>query len=52
VFFSTDNLEETYEELIARGVKFPEPPVQMFFGWWSVFEDPEGNRFALVPIGK
>jgi predicted enzyme related to lactoylglutathione lyase len=52
VFFSTDDLEETYDQLRARGVHFPQPPVEMFFGWWSIFEDCEGNRFALVPRGE
>jgi lactoylglutathione lyase len=49
VFFATDDIQETHKELVARGVQFPQPPVQLFFGWWSVFEDPDGNRFALVP---
>jgi predicted enzyme related to lactoylglutathione lyase len=39
----------TYQELTARGVQFPQPPVQQPFGWWSLFADPDGNRFALVP---
>jgi hypothetical protein len=28
-------------------VSFPEPPAQQFFGWWSMFEDPDGTRYAL-----
>jgi predicted enzyme related to lactoylglutathione lyase len=28
-------------------VKFPQPPVQQPFGSWSMFNDTEGNRFAL-----
>lgn len=49
VFFYCDDLTQTYEELRARGVEFPQPPVQQPFGWWSMFEDSEGNRFALSP---
>jgi lactoylglutathione lyase len=49
IFFYCDDLSRTYEELSARGVEFPQPPVQQPFGWWSMFEDPEGNRFALTP---
>jgi lactoylglutathione lyase len=30
-------------------MEFPQPPVEQPFGWWSLFEDPDGNRFALVP---
>jgi predicted enzyme related to lactoylglutathione lyase len=31
--------------------EFPQPPVRQPFGWWSVFANPDGNRFALVPRG-
>ena len=49
VFFCCDDLTETYEQLLARGVRFPQAPVELSFGWWSLFEDQEGNRFALHP---
>src|SRR6266545_833163 len=52
VVFYTDDLQQTHKELAARGVQFPVPPVQQPFGWWSIFEDPDGNRFALVPRGQ
>ena len=48
IFFYCDDLPGTYEELKARGVAFPQPPVEQPFGWWSMFEDTEGNRFALT----
>jgi lactoylglutathione lyase len=49
VFFCCDDLAETYDELRSRGVVFPQPPVELSFGWWSMFQDQEGNRFALHP---
>jgi lactoylglutathione lyase len=49
VFFCAEDLQQTYTELSARGVRFPLAPVEQPFGWWSLFEDPDGNRFALVP---
>ena len=49
IFFDCDDLPQTYEELRARGVDFPQPPVKQSFGWWSMFQDNEGNRFALQP---
>jgi predicted enzyme related to lactoylglutathione lyase len=49
VFFYAEDLQESYNKLTARGVEFPLPPVQQPFGWWSLFADPDGNRFALVP---
>lgn len=42
-----EDIEQTYAELSERGVGFTAPPVQMHFGWWSMFEDWEGTRFAL-----
>jgi predicted enzyme related to lactoylglutathione lyase len=52
VFFYADDLDRTYQELSGRGVVFPQPPVDQDFGRWSLFEDTEGNRFALVPRGQ
>ncbi len=49
IMFYCDDLARTYEELKARGVQFPQPPVAQPFGWWSLFQDTEGNRFALTP---
>jgi catechol 2,3-dioxygenase-like lactoylglutathione lyase family enzyme len=46
IFFYCDSLQRTYEDLSARGVEFPQPPVEQSFGWWSMFQDQEGNRLA------
>ena len=51
IIFYCDDLARTYEELTARGVEFPQPPVEQSFGSWSLFQDAEGNRFALTPRG-
>jgi lactoylglutathione lyase len=47
VFFGCADIEATYRELTARGVSFPTPPQRQHFGWWSLFEDPDGTRHAL-----
>lgn len=47
VFFYTDDVEVTHRELVAKGVTLPEPPSKQFFGWWSMFEDQDGTRYAL-----
>jgi predicted enzyme related to lactoylglutathione lyase len=26
--------------------------VRQAFGWWALFADTEGNRFALAPTGQ
>lgn len=46
-FFRADDIEATYAELSAKGVEFPQPPVRQPWGWWCLFNDSEGNRFAL-----
>ena len=51
VFLYCDDLQRTYAELSARGVEFPQPPVRQSWGWWSMFQDQEGNRFALLERG-
>ena len=28
-------------------MKFPLPPARQHFGWWALFEDNEGTRYAL-----
>ena len=48
-FFYCNDLWRTYDELRARGVEFAQPPVRHSWGWWSMFEDQEENRFALGP---
>ena len=52
VMFQCDDLAATYHEPVARGVEFPQPPIRQVFGWWSLFNDTEGNRFALTPTGQ
>ena len=47
VMFRCGDLQATYAELSARGVEFPQPPVRQPFGLWSMFNDTDGNRFAL-----
>jgi lactoylglutathione lyase len=47
VFFGCADIEATYRELTDRGVEFSTPPQRQHFGWWSLFEDPDGVRYAL-----
>lgn len=52
IFFTCDDIQQTFEEMTARGVTFPAPPSQQHFGWWSMFEDHEGTRYALSPTSR
>lgn len=47
VFFTCKDIEATHRELSERGVTFTTRPTRMPFGWWAVFEDNEGTRYAL-----
>jgi predicted enzyme related to lactoylglutathione lyase len=46
--FHADNLDETYETLSARGVKFQGPPKVLPWGRQAMFEDLYGNQYALM----
>jgi lactoylglutathione lyase len=47
LFFNCVDIEQTYTELSRRGVRFALPPTRQQFGWWALFEDNEGTRYAL-----
>lgn len=47
LFFVCDDVLTTYQELIEAGVQFVTEPVKMHFGWWAMFQDPDGHRYAL-----
>ncbi|MCK2242987.1 MULTISPECIES: VOC family protein [unclassified Crossiella] len=51
VFFTCEDIEQTHAELVERGVNFPEPPSKQPWGWWSMFEDQDGTRYALNQRG-
>jgi predicted enzyme related to lactoylglutathione lyase len=43
-----DNVDESYEVLKAKGVKFQSEPATEFWGRFATFHDSEGNGWALV----
>jgi uncharacterized glyoxalase superfamily protein PhnB len=40
-------VEQTYQELVARGVEFVTPPRKEQWGTFALFKDPDGNQFML-----
>lgn len=49
VIFRTQEMQETYEELVRRGVSFLcEPTLRRWDLSEARFTDPDGNRFLLV----
>jgi uncharacterized glyoxalase superfamily protein PhnB len=50
LWFQSDDLDATYEQLSAKGVEFPVPP--QVAPWdpsqrWAQFKDPDGHLFGL-----
>lgn len=41
------NVEQTYQELVARGVTFLSPPQKAPWGTFAMFKDVDGNQFLL-----
>ena len=50
LFFSTDNCQESYEELSGRGVEFQQPPTEQPYGIDAGFRDPSGNQMRLAQV--
>jgi catechol 2,3-dioxygenase-like lactoylglutathione lyase family enzyme len=50
LFFSTDDIQATYEELKGRGVEFQQEPTQQPYGMDAGFRDPSGNQFRMAQL--
>ena len=48
VGFSTDDMQKTYETLLAKGVEFTQEPVKRDYGIDCGLRDPFGNHIRLV----
>ncbi len=44
----TDDIQNEYAELTAKGVEFVSPPTEQFYGIEAVFRDDSGNWFSLT----
>ena len=47
IVFRCDDVERTYREMADRGVHFSQPPQQMPWGPFALFDDVDGNTFGL-----
>jgi catechol 2,3-dioxygenase-like lactoylglutathione lyase family enzyme len=45
--WEVDNVDKTYEELLARGVEFAGVPQRQPWGAFAVMKDSEGNQLVL-----
>ena len=50
VFLTTDDCQEAYEDLRARGEEFTEEPTERPYGIDCGFRDPSGNSFRLAQV--
>jgi catechol 2,3-dioxygenase-like lactoylglutathione lyase family enzyme len=51
IVWETDDIDATYADLRAKGVEFPQPPTQQFWGGFeATFKDPDGNLFKLLQM--
>ena len=48
LFFATDDIQATHEQLKSRGVKIDQPPTQVPYGIEIVVTDPSGNSIRYV----
>jgi catechol 2,3-dioxygenase-like lactoylglutathione lyase family enzyme len=50
LFFSTDDVQATYDELSARGVEFQQEPTEQPYGIDAGFRDPSGNQMRVAKL--
>lgn len=48
LFFATDDVQATYEELKGRGVEFQQEPTEQPYGVDAGFRDPSGNQMRVA----
>jgi lactoylglutathione lyase len=47
IVFQSEDVQKTYEQLVAKGVKFTQAPTAQAGGTMGQFADPDGNIFVL-----
>ena len=48
LFFATDDVQASYEEMKARGVEFAQEPTEQPYGVDAGFRDPSGTHFRMA----
>ncbi len=52
LFFATDDVQRSYEELKGRGVEFTQEPTKQPYGIDAGFRDASGNHFRLAQLAE
>jgi predicted enzyme related to lactoylglutathione lyase len=47
ISFECDDVQKTYEDLVAKGVEFAMPPKTEQWGTSAILKDVDGNQFVL-----
>jgi catechol 2,3-dioxygenase-like lactoylglutathione lyase family enzyme len=50
--FTTDDIHKTYEDLVAKGVEFSEPPTERPYGTDCGLRDPFGNKLRISQMAE
>jgi len=50
LFFTTEDAQESYEELRSRGVEFTQAPTEQPYGIDAGFRDVSGNHFRMTQM--
>ena len=50
LFFATDDVQASYEELKGRGVEFQQEPTEQPYGVDAGFRDPSGNSMRVAQL--
>jgi len=51
LFFATDDVQASFEELKSRGVEFSQEPTTQPYGVDAGFRDPSGNQIRMAQLG-
>ena len=51
LFFATDDVQASFEELKSRGVEFSQEPTKQPYGVDAGFRDPSGNQIRMAQLG-
>ncbi|BDX04584.1 VOC family protein [Planctobacterium marinum] len=53
IYFETEKLDERYQELVAKGIQFEQPPTEQRYLWKeAILHDPSGNKLKLYYAGE
>ena len=47
IVFQSKDVQGTYEQMVAKGIKFTQPPTAQAGGLMGIFVDDDGNSFVL-----